>query len=157
MIKPDAALSVLRGHQWIHNFPWQHIEILAGLAEEVHFVPGATIFRQGELSDIFYLITGGTVMLEAMMDGMPTAVQSVHQGAEIGWSALMDDGVRHFTAKAATEVYALALAGPKLHETCERNPQFGYGLMKHLLIVVAERLDAAHMQLLQATHKATSR
>ena len=108
MIKPDAALSVLRGHQWIHNFPWHHLETLASLAEEVHFAPGDTIFRQGELSDIFYMITGGTVTLEAVMDGMPIALQSVHQGEEIGWSALMDGGVRHFTAKAATEVYALA-------------------------------------------------
>jgi len=156
MIKPDAALLVLRGHQWIHNFPWQHIETLARLAEEVHFAPGETIFRQGELSDIFYMITGGTVALEAVMDGTQV-VQSVRQGEEIGWSALMDGGVRHFTAKAATEVYALALAGPKLRETCERNPQFGYILMKHLLFIVAERLDATRMQLLEATHKAPSR
>jgi CRP/FNR family cyclic AMP-dependent transcriptional regulator len=151
MIKPENLLTVLHGHQWIHNFPWQHIETVGNLAEEVEFRPGDTIFHQGERSDVFYMITSGNVSLETVMCGKAAIVQTLCQGEEIGWSALMDEGVRHFTAKATTHVHALALSGPKLRETCERNPHFGYLLMKHLLFVVAERLDSTRLQLLEAT------
>ena len=143
----EAALTALRAHPWIRNFPWQHLETLANLAEEVHFQPGDTIFREREAPDNFYFINGGEVRLECAMDGRQLTVERIHAGEEIGWSSLMDGGVRHFTARAETEVSAIALSGVKLREVCERNPAFGFVLMKHLLFIAAERLDATRLRL----------
>lgn len=151
----DAALAALHAHPWIHNFPWQHLETLANLAEEVHFEPGHTIFQQGQPSDSFYFINGGEVRLECEVDGRQVTVETVHPGQEIGWSALMEGGERHFTAKAETDVYAVVLTGVRLREACERNPSFGFVLLKHLLFVAGERLDATRMELIQTILRAT--
>jgi CRP/FNR family transcriptional regulator, cyclic AMP receptor protein len=151
-MSPDRLLSALHAHPWIQGFTRQYIETLASVAEEVHFRPGQTIFREGDASDNFYFIIGGNVRLESRVDGSAVTVQVVGSGEEIGWSAMMEGGVRRFTAKADRDVYAIALSSAKLLEACERNASFGFVLMKHLLFVVAERLDATRLQLIHALH-----
>lgn len=147
----DAAIAAFQVHAWIHKFPWQHVETLAGLAEEAQFKAGDVIFREGDPADKFYFINAGDVGLEAQSGGRTVVVEVIHPGEEIGWSAMMDGGVRRFTARAQTDIYAIALTGYKLAEHCERNPAFGLVLMKHLVYIAAERLDATRLQLIQSS------
>jgi CRP-like cAMP-binding protein len=61
MITANAALDMMRSHEWVKKFPWRHIEKLAKLAEEGHFEPGTVLFHQGDLAGRFYVIVSGTV------------------------------------------------------------------------------------------------
>jgi hypothetical protein len=47
-----------------------------------------------------------------------------------------------------TPVEALVFNGPGLRAECDRNPQFGFVLMKHLLHELTERLDTRRLQVL---------
>jgi CRP/FNR family cyclic AMP-dependent transcriptional regulator len=110
------------------------------------FAPGQFIFRERDEAGPFYFITRGSVALE--QPGQPRAIriQTLHEGDFLGWSALLGDGTRHFDARALTGVGAITFDGGLLRRTCEADPVFGYTLMKRLLLVLTERLDATRSQ-----------
>ncbi len=150
MMYTDTTIDAIRTHEWTRRLPWHFLEMLASFAEERTYAAGDILFRERDPADDFYMVISGTIALQTMIDGEPFVVQTVVEGEEIGWSALAEEGFRHFTAKATSPVRVLVFNGPALRAACERNPQFGFVLMKHLLHLVAERLDHARMQLVYA-------
>ena len=148
MISASVALDLLCSHEWVQKLPWHYIEKLAKFAEERHFEPGEVLFHQGEPADRFYVIVSGTVEMTLSWRANSLIAQAVIACEEIGWDALIEEGVRCFTASAVTEVRALVFSGPELSAECERDAQFGFLLMKNLLRVVSERLDADRLLLL---------
>jgi CRP-like cAMP-binding protein len=149
MISTKVALDAMRNHEWVQKLSRHHIETLAELAEEKHFEPGEALYHQGDLADHFYMIVSGTVGLALSWKANAAIIsQAIVAGEDTGWCALIKESVRQFTAKAMTPVQALAFNGPELRAECDRNPQFGFDLMKHLLHVVSERVDAHRLQLL---------
>jgi len=130
--------------EFLKGLERRHLERLAGLAKEVRFKEGQVIFREGERHGRFYLLSEGEVALEA---GGSTLVQ-LKPGDAMGWSSLVGcEGGAHFEARALTPVRALAFDGAQLAAACEADPAFGYFIMKALLGVVTERLDATRLQL----------
>ena len=148
MISANVVLDAMCSHEWVQRLPRQHIEKLAKLAEEKDFEPGDVLFHQGDRADIFYVIVSGTVGMKLTLPWNANSViaQIVIAGEEIGWDAFIGEGVRCFTAKAMTSVRALLFKGGELRAECECDPQFGYLLMKQLLRVVSDRLDATRLQ-----------
>jgi CRP-like cAMP-binding protein len=148
MISATVVLETMGSHEWVQKLSWHHIEKLAKLAEERSFEPGEVLFQQGDRADRFYVIVSGTVGMALPGRANSFIAQVVTACEEIGWDALIEEGVRCFTAKAMTPVRAVVFNGPELLAECERDPQFGFLLMKHLLRVVSERLDASRLQVL---------
>jgi CRP-like cAMP-binding protein len=146
MISTDA-LDLMPNTEWVQKLPW-NIKKVANLAVERHFEPREVLFQQGDLADRFYVIASGTVGMTLSLSGNVFIAQAIVPWEEIGWDAFIEEGVRSFTATAMTAVRALVFNGPELSAECERDPQFGFLLMKHLLRVVSERLDASRLLLL---------
>lgn len=143
------TLPQLAKHPFVEDeFLPQHIEKLKALAEEVRFAPDAIIFREGEDSPYFYLIVSGRVGLEMLADGRMLRVQTLGAGDELGWSTLLAGSHKHFQARALGPVDALRFSGSELLAACRDDPSFGYALMHRLLAVVAERLEATRLQLI---------
>jgi CRP-like cAMP-binding protein len=66
----------------------------------------------------------------------------------MGWSAVTDvNQGAHFDARALSPVRAIAFDGAQLRAACESDRSFGYEMMKALLALVTERLDATRIQL----------
>lgn len=65
----------------------------------------------------------------------------------MGWSALSADSHTHFQARALSPVTTVAFPSARIREACDRDPSMGFAVMKRLLDVVTERLDATRMQL----------
>jgi CRP-like cAMP-binding protein len=149
MITANVAVDAMRNHEWVQELPRRHIETLAELAEEKHFEAGEVLYRQGDFSDRLYMIVSGTVGLTLSWRAHVVAMgETVIAGEEFGWCALIKESVRRFTAKTMTPVEALVFNGSELRAECNRNPQFGLVLLRRLLSVVSERLDARRLQLL---------
>ena len=55
---------------------------------------------------------------------------------------------KHFKARTLEPVRALSFDGGRLRQACEQDAAFGYALMRQLLTVVSERLQATRLQLL---------
>lgn len=149
MIKSKNLVETLKEHAFVAGFQPAHIDRLAAMAHEVHFDRDQIIFREGDESSFFYLILSGKVALEVTALGRTLRVQTLREGEELGWSSVLPtSGGKQFQARALTTVRALAFDGARLREACEQDCAFGYALMRRLLQVVAGRLQAFRLQLL---------
>lgn len=142
----DMDTESISGHAFFKEFEAHTASKLVDLGIEARFDPGKVIFEEHESSGQFYFITQGSVALEQPGLGRPVRIQTLHEGDFFGWSALLGSGTRHFKARALAHVVALTFDGALLRKTCENDPQFGYALMKRLLMLVTERLDATRTQ-----------
>ncbi|HET7097281.1 MAG TPA: Crp/Fnr family transcriptional regulator [Casimicrobiaceae bacterium] len=144
----ETVLNMLRHHPFVAEFEPRHVERLAGLAKEVRFERDQILFREGDDASEFYLIVNGLVALEIAAPGHTFRVQTLFAGDEMGWSALLMGRGKHFQARTLDRVDALAFEGGELLAACNEDTAFGYTLMSRLLAVVAERLQATRLQLL---------
>jgi CRP/FNR family cyclic AMP-dependent transcriptional regulator len=144
----DSVLAMLQRHPFVEEFQAQHVDTLAAAATRVRFAKDQVIFREGDECSDFYLIVSGLIALEIVAPGQTYRVQTLSSGHELGWSALLMGSGKHFQARALDRVDALAFDGGDLLATCKRDPQFGFVFMHRLLAVVAERLQATRLQLL---------
>jgi len=139
---------MLRHHPFVAEFEPRHIERLATLAKEVRFERDQILFREGDDASEFYLIVNGLIALEIAAPGHTFRVQTLFAGDELGWSAVLMGRGKHFQARTLDRVDALAFEGSQLLAACNEDTLFGYTLMSRLLAVVAERLQATRLQLL---------
>jgi CRP/FNR family cyclic AMP-dependent transcriptional regulator len=144
----DVRLQKLRHHPFVLEFEPRHIERLASFAHDARFERNHVIFREGDECSEFYLIVSGLVGLEIVAPGQVFRVQTLFAGDELGWSALLMGSGKQFQARALERVDALAFEGPELLVACREDPAFGFALMQRLLGVVAERLQATRLQIL---------
>ena len=144
----DILLDILHQHPFSEELDASHIERLRSLARDVHFATDQVIFREGDECSQFYLIGSGRVALEIVAPGRIFRVQTLGAGDEMGWSSLLMSGGRHFQARALEPVLALSFESGELLAACHEYPSFGFALMYRMLGVVAERLGATRLQLL---------
>ena len=146
----ETILEVLHHHPFVAEFEPRHVERLATLAQERRFERNFVIFREGDETTEFYLIVSGLVALEVAAPDHVFRVQTLFAGDELGWSALLLGSGKHFQARTLERVDALAIEGADLLAACRDDPVFGSAFMHRLLRVVAERLQATRLQLLDA-------
>jgi CRP-like cAMP-binding protein len=125
------------------------LRLLAGCASQVRFEPGQVIFEEGEEANHFYLVRHGKVALitHAAQRG-EILIQTVDEGDVLGWSWIVPPYRWCFDAQAKTLTRAIAFDGKCLRAKCEKNHQLGYELLKRFSCVIADRLRAARMQLM---------
>jgi len=148
MMTAETILEVLRQHPFAEELQPDHIEILTRLAREAKFERDAIIFREGDECARFYLIIEGQVALEIYTPGRVLRVQTLGEGDELGWSSMLMRNSKHFMARALRGVRALEFDGAELLNACHENPSFGFAFMYRLLGVVAQRLQATRVQLM---------
>jgi len=141
-------LQTLEAHPFVVQFQREHKAMLAELAKPVHFDAGQIIFKEGDEYSVFYLLGHGMVALELEVPGHVLRVQTLYEGDELDWSAVLPRAGKHFQARALTPVTALAFEGAQLLAAFDADPAFGLAFMKRLMQVVSERLRATRVQLL---------
>ncbi len=139
--------SLARQHL-VQDFSPAQIDRLAAMARVVHFDAGHVIFREGDECDDLYLVLAGHVALDLASPKQVLRVETLGPGDELGWSAMLMGSHRYFQARTLEPVEALAFNAAELRRMSEDDPVFGYALMRRLLAVVAERLQATRLQVL---------
>ena len=114
----------------------------------MQFERDQVIFHEGDECHDFYLIVKGRVALEIEAPEHTFRVQTLHEGDELGWSAILMGRGKHFQARALQPVTALGFDGVALLDACREDPAFGFALMYRMLGVVSERLQATRLQVL---------
>lgn len=131
----------LRSHPFLAGLAPEYVDALALITTTARFAGNDVVLEQGELSTQLYLITAGRVALEISGPGQPFRVDTLAAGDEFGWSwALGNPAVYQVRALEPTE--ALVVSASVLSDLCEQDAAFGYALMRRLLGVVAQRLQA---------------
>jgi CRP-like cAMP-binding protein len=106
------------------------------------------IFREGDEFSKFYLIVSGLVAVEMAAPDHTIRVQTLFAGDELGWSAVLAGRGKYFQARSLDRVEALAFEGGELLAACREDTAFGFAFMYRLLAVVAERLQATRLQVI---------
>jgi len=149
---PEQFIEMAQAYRLLSELEPRQLRKLLPLAEDKRFNAGEVIFREGDKSSFLHLIVSGEVALEMVTSGPCIRVQILHAGDAMGWSALTTDAHTHFQARALSPVSAVTFPSGRIREACDRDPEMGYALMKRLLELVTERLDATRMQL-AGTHR----
>ncbi len=140
---------ILKKHPFFSDLSDADLALITGCAKNVRFQAGDVLAREGEPADAFFLLREGRVSV-----AMPTprggrhSIETLETGDVVGWSWLLPPYVWQFDVTAVTPVRALSMDGRCLRNKCENDPRLGYDLMKRFSRVMAERLAATRLQLL---------
>ncbi|MFJ2477697.1 cyclic nucleotide-binding domain-containing protein [Streptomyces sp. NPDC087659] len=134
---------------FLHGLPADGQDRLMACSHEVSFPAGTRIFDEGDPADRFWIIRTGSVTLDLQAHGRRAAtVETLGHGDLLGWSWLVPPytwrlGAEAFSLVRAHEFDARAVCG-----LCDVDPVFGLALTRHALEVVAHRLQATRIRLL---------
>lgn len=135
-------------HPFFIGMSAKDLAIVSWGASEANFDAGDFVFHEGEPANRFFLIESGTIALEAHEPADGTfLIQHLGPGDVLGWSWLVPPFVWHFQARAIEPAHAIVLDGAHILVNAERNPVFGYNLMKRVTHVVMNRLQATRKRL----------
>jgi CRP-like cAMP-binding protein len=145
----ETLERLLAEHPFCQGMEKGHLELLTGCASNVRFDGSQYIFRQGEEANNFYLIRHGKVAIEIhAQERGGIILQTVDEGDVVGWSWLVPPHRWTFDARAVELTRAIALDGKCLRKKCEEDHDLGYELFKRFTQIMAERLEAARLQLI---------
>jgi len=143
-----ALSEILAGHAFTHGLPASSIKKLVELARRVSLEPDVIVFRSGEESKDFYLVVSGSLSVELSTPVYAVNIQTLEAGDAFGWSALLRDST-HFQVRARERSVVICLDGGRLVEACRQDPLLGAEIYRRLAGVVATRLRATELRLLE--------
>ena len=143
----ETLEPILRQHSFFKELPEEYFDFILGCTSHVVFKAGEIILNEGGSADKFYLIRSGKVAIYIDKPSEIT-IETIRENDILGWSWLIPPYRYRFSAKAVENTRALALDGKCLREKCEKNSDLGYELLKRLVNIFTERLEATRLRLL---------
>ncbi|WP_333778262.1 Crp/Fnr family transcriptional regulator [Streptomyces sp. IBSBF 3136] len=124
-------------------------ERLMCLAREVSFEAGTRLFQEGRHADRFWIVRTGTVALDLRVPGRrPAVIESLGHGELVGWSWHFAPHLWQLGGEALSPVRAWEFDAEAVRALCERDPEFGRAVAVWVGRVVAQRLHASRVRLL---------
>jgi CRP/FNR family cyclic AMP-dependent transcriptional regulator len=123
--------------------------LLVGCAANERFGAGKYLLREGQKAGKFYLIRQGAVAVEVYAPGRAAlVVETLHGGDVLGWSWLVPPHRWTFDARAVEDTRVVSLDAACLRRKMDDDPALGYEVMRRFLPVMAHRLQASRLQML---------
>ena len=135
---------------WFQALEPTHFQTLVAIASEVSWKEGQIIFSEGDSDDRLYLVMQGRVALEIFIPGQGhTTILTLGPNEIFGWSAVTPVvGTRTASARAVNSGRAIAFDSQALRQACDDDHDLGYFVYRRLTNVIAGRLSATRLQLL---------
>ena len=145
----QGVLGTFASHAFLGSLSERHRMLLASGARPFTAASGEPLAREGEAAKTFYLIQAGHVALDLHTPERGAfPIQTVGPGEVVGWSWLVPPHRWQFDCRAVDTVKGLAFDAEWLREKCDQDHELGYHLLKQLVAVIAKRLAATRLQLL---------
>lgn len=145
----ETVLEALRTMEFTEGLKPQHLEKLASVASDVEFQEGETIFQEGDVGGRVYLIRDGLVALDIHVPGRGRVrILTIGAGQLLGWSSIFAPMLKTATARVVVPTQALAFDAVRLREICQTDHDLGCPLGWRVAELIAGRLKATRMQLL---------
>ena len=143
------TVETLRSSNFFVDLPEDQLNRLLSIAREVEFDAREAIFHEHDPAKDVYLIVSGKVSLAVCAPKVGCRqIMEVSDGDLIGWSPLLGRPRLSDTAHTLSPTKAIAFEGSQLLELCRENPEFGFEFMLRTAKVLAERLSATWIRLL---------
>lgn len=145
----EGLERIVLEHPFFANLPGEFGRLVAGCARNVHFEAGEYILREGGAANDFYLLREGRVALEIHVPGQPgITFQTLGPGEIVGVSWLIPPYRWSYDARALEPVRAISLDAECLRGKCDADHSLGYEMMVRFVPILAQRLQATRLQLL---------
>lgn len=142
--------SYLAEHPFFKSLDKKYIKVLAANVTEREIKSGDIVFRQDTPASSFYVVRDGGVEVRIpSIYGPPIVVQTLGKNQLLGWSWLIPPYKWHFESCATEDGSILEFNGEALRAQCEKDPRMGYELIKHFAALMADRVQAARMRLME--------
>lgn len=149
MVKPENLGRIIDEHPFFQGIDATLRELLVGCAANERYDAGQFLFRQGQSAEKFFLIRAGTVAVEIDQPGRPPIIiETIAEGDIAGWAWMVEPYQSTFDARAMTLVRALSFDAQCLRRKMEADPALGFEVMRRFVPVMAHRLAAARLQML---------
>ncbi|WP_439681277.1 Crp/Fnr family transcriptional regulator [Embleya sp. MST-111070] len=133
----------------IGRIPKEHLDRLMAFGRPVTFEPGARMFEEDRPARSFWLVEGGSVCLDVHVPGgHPATVETLGSGELVGWSRLFPPYRWHLGGRAVGAVRAVEFDAGAVRAECERDPDSGRAITLACAQVIAGRLQASRLRLL---------
>jgi CRP/FNR family transcriptional regulator, cyclic AMP receptor protein len=127
----------------------EHLELIAGCAQNKVFEDGEYLMREGDPADSFYVIRIGRVAMEIFVPQQgPVTIETIDDGDLLGWSWLVPPFRCHLDARALGTAHVVAFDATCLRGKADEDPVLGYELMRRFIPVIVERLQATRVRML---------
>jgi len=146
-------VNYLKQSDIFYQFTPTQLELVANMCQEVVFQAGEIIFKENSSSKELYIITQGQVEILINPSKLRSAsettkrkqtdsiIATLRRGQSFGEVALVDEGLRSASARAAQkDTHLLIISRDKLIMLCETYPQLGYRLMYNLAADLAMKI-----------------
>lgn len=145
----NSLVNFLKQSDIFYRLTPTQLELVANLCQEVVYQAGEIIFEENSSSKELYILAQGEVeilispgMAEAASgSGSETVITKLRRGQSFGEVALVDEGLRSASARAAQNgARLLIVQRDQLIMLCETYPQLGYRLMHNLAADLAMKI-----------------
>jgi CRP-like cAMP-binding protein len=107
------------------------------------------MFEEGRRADRFWIVRTGAVSLDVRVPGRrPAVVETLGQGELVGWSWHFPPYLWHLGAEAMSPVRAWEFDADAVRALCVADAEFGRAVAVWVGRVVAQRLHASRVRLL---------
>jgi CRP/FNR family cyclic AMP-dependent transcriptional regulator len=150
MSEKSDLVAELAKHPFVRGLP---PELVGRAAECIGGIESwdedTMVFRAGGEAGKCYLVRSGEVAIEVYSPGAGSRiVQTVSRGQVLGWSWLFEPYRWAFDARVLTPAEALVLDGAAVRTCMAENSDLGYAMMARFAGLIAARLQATRLQLL---------
>jgi len=140
--------ELLGEHDFFADMDPSHLDLMAGCGHNVTAPAGDLLIREGEPAGTFYALREGKVALEVNIPHRgPITIATVGPGEVLGVSWLFPPFHWQFDGHVVEPVHAVALDGVCLRGKCQADTGLGFDLMQRFAAVLAGRLHATRVQL----------
>lgn len=145
----SSVVNFLKQSDIFFQFTPTQLELVANICQEATYQKDDLIFRENSSSKELYVIIQGEVdivvdpsLVGTTEDGMENkTIATMRRGQSFGEVALVDEGLRSASARAAQkDTRLLIISRDRLIMLCETYPQLGYRLMYNLAADLAMKI-----------------
>lgn len=137
-----TTVNLLKQADIFYQFTQTQLEMVANLCQKRCYGTGEIIFYEHTNSDELYIITQGEIDIlinPSLVSNSPDeqaemiTIATLRRGQSFGEIALVDQGLRSATARAARDnTNLLVIVSEDLKQLCETYPRLGFQLMYNL-------------------------
>lgn len=145
----NDLLNAIGSFEFFQGLPQNALEYLASCTQRQDWPVRSYLAEEGLPATYFYALEDGRLSIELHRPGLGRhVIQTLGRGQVAGWSWLFSPYLWTFDIRALSPVRVLAFQGKCLLRLCSEHPDVGTIIMQRLAQVIAKRLQATRIQLL---------